>query len=205
MGQTFVDVEQECTTEGCEWEGSGKLGKCVKCINELHAKGWRITRGGTLVNKETGVKVTARGNVTITASYNPRMMALMAGEISVEDLDEEELARGMCRGENGQFPKRAPSMVPKAMYDKMTRELFSRAEETLKVSLVKATENLASIAADPNVDAGTRLKAATWMYERLMGKAPTEVKISAEKPFEHVLTKVARGPRPPVAPAADIG
>lgn len=201
----YREVEITCNTSECEGDGNSESGYCPSCINKYVERGWTVRRHGVLENKDTGAKLMPSGRVTINASLNPRMAALMAGDIEVEDLDDEELAKGMCRGMDGKFPKKRPSVVPKVMYDQMTRVLFSRAEETLKVSLSSAAESLAKMAADPEVDASTRLKAATWLYERLMGKAPTEVKISSDKPFEHVLTQVARGPRPPVAPASDMG
>lgn len=199
----FADVEHGCTTDNCEGEGSHKTGLCPKCLNKKLREGWRVTRDGNLLRE--GVRITPGGSVTVQTSYNPRMMALMAGEISPEELDDEELAKGVCRNPDGKFPKRAPNHVPKAMYDRMTRELFARAEEKLRDSLVGAAESLAKMAADPEVDASTRLKAATWLYERLQGKAPTVVNVQQEKPFEVVLGSVHRGPRPPVAPASDMG
>lgn len=201
----YRDVEHGCSTIGCDGSGEGKVGKCVNCIQRLVAQGWKFEKSGAMVNKDTGTRVSTSGQVTVSAMYNPRMAALMAGEIEPEDLDSEELAKGMCRNPDGTWPKKRANHVPKVMYDRMTRELFDRADTTLKESLDEAAKSLAKIASDPEVDAGTRLKAATWLYERLLGKAPTEVKVTAEKPFEHVLTLVQRGPRPPVAPSADVG
>jgi hypothetical protein len=172
---------------------------CPACIAKLIREGWKLSPNGNRVNKDTGVKVTAGGTVTVTARYNARMLALMAGEINVDDLDEEELARGMCRGPNGEIPKRQPAMVPKAMYDKMLKALFERSDDLLKESLIAAATSIAKIATDDSVDPGTRLKSATWLFERLRGKTPDVLQVSQEKPYEVLIGKVERGPRPPVA------
>lgn len=199
------EVENLCTSCG-EGDGSGKTGKCAACLDELVRQGWKVRASGVLVNTRTGAKITPKGNVTVTSvAYNPRMAALLEGEIEPEDLDDEELARGMCRDVNGNFPRKPPVTVPRVMYDRMTQVLFKRAEEALRENLVNAAESMGKIIGDPEVDAGTRLKAAQWLYERLMGKAPTEVRVTQERPFEHILTKVKRGPRVPVADADPVG
>lgn len=172
---------------------------CPKCINKLTHEGWKLSPNGSRVNKGTGVRVSGNGTVTITARYNARMLALMAGEISVDDLDDEELARGMTRGPDGEIPKRQPNMVPKAMYDKMQKLLFERSDDLLKDSLLAAAMSIAKIASDDNVDPANRFKAATWLFERLRGKTPDVLQVNQEKPYEVLIGKVERGPRPPVA------
>lgn len=198
------DLERQlCESPGCEGTEVGKTKKCVKCIAKLEAQGWVFSKHGSMKNSKTGVNISPRGSVTVTANYNPRMMALMTNEIAIEDLDDEELARGMCRNENGQFPKRQPSTIPKAMYDRMIRELFERSDEKLREGLIDAVEAMTKMMTNEEVDASTRLKAATWVFERLRGKTPDVVKVTQEKPFEQVLNHVHRGPRPERLPQED--
>ncbi len=200
-----MDEPENLCVDCGEKDGSGPTGRCPDCLFAIEQKGWKVSPYGVMKNRSTGVKVTRSGRVTVTAMYNPRMMALMAGDIEVADLDDEELARGMCRNEDGKFPRKKPEHVPRVMLDAMQKILFERAEDALKASLVASAEQMAKLAADPEVEPRIRLQAATWIYERLRGKAPQEVKFTQDKPFEQILTKVRRGPRPPVAEPPPVG
>lgn len=180
-------------------------GFCPSCIAKYTSEGWKIQPNGNRRNARTGVRVTASGHVTVSARFNTRMLQLMAGELDIEDLDDEELAKGMTRGPDGKFPAKAPSIVPKPMYDKMIKQLFSRSDEKLRESLISAVESITSIATDSEVDASTRIKAATWLFERLRGKNPDVLEVRQEKPYEVLLSGVSRGPRPVVAPPAPEG
>lgn len=144
------------------------------------------------VDSDTGEAVTTRtGKVNVP----PRIMALLDGTISVEDLDDEELARGYPRAVDGTFKGSAPKLVPRALHDRMVRELFARADLQLRNNLLKVTETMTRLATDPEVDDSVRLKAATYVYERLRGKVPDVVVTTTTKPWEEVLEGVYRGPR----------
>lgn len=208
MTQDGAEVTNYCITPAhyaADVEAVEGQSFCPACIAKLIAEGWKLSPNGSRVNKETGVRVTAGGRVTVAATYNSRMLQLMAGELDIEDLDDEELAKGMTRDPSGKFPKRAPSIVPRAMYDKMIKELFVRSDEALRESLMQAVQSLTTIATDSEVDANTRLKAATWLFERLRGKTPDVLQVDQAKPYEVLLGTVARGPRPSVAPDPGAG
>jgi hypothetical protein len=119
---------------------------------------------------------------------------LLSGELSVEDLDDEELARGYPRSINGTFQGNRPKVIPKVIHDKMIRELFSRADTLLRENLVQAVDTMARIMNDPTVDTAQRLKAAQWIYERTRGKVPDVIHVSAElQPYEELLDELHRG------------
>lgn len=168
---------------------------CAACVQDLTDRGWVISATGRMRNPKTGVKVSPTGNVTVQASYNPRMLALLTEELDPADLDDEELARGICRNEDGKFPRRNVHMVPKALYDRMTTELFQRSDDRLRNSLVDAVESITKIMMNDEIDASTRIKAATWVFERLRGKTPEVVEIRQDKPYQMVLSHIHRGPR----------
>lgn len=127
-------------------------------------------------------------------SVPPRVAALLAGTLSVEDLDDEELARGYPRSADGSF-RGAPTVIPKIVHDRIVRELFKRADQKLKESLLDVVDTMVSIAQDGELDANVRLKAATYVYERLRGKVPEVVVTTDTKRWEEVLDGVYRGPR----------
>jgi len=127
----------------------------------------------------------------------PRVRDLLDGTISIEDLDDEELVRGYMRAKNGTFAGRAPRVVPKAIHDRMIRELFARADDMLRASLLDSVRVMSEVAADITATPGERLKAAQWIYERVRGKVPTDVHITGEmKPYEELLDDVHRGDPP---------
>lgn len=167
---------------------------CASHEIEFQNVGWKFLKNGS--RRRDGIVVSAAGTVkAVSPAYNTRMLMLLSGEIEVEDLDEDELARGMCKNPDGSFPRRQPELIPKMMFDRMQRELFSRADEALRNNLMNAVGSIAQIAADPSADPGQRLKAATWLFERLRGKTPDVIQLSAQKPYEELLDSVHRGPR----------
>lgn len=177
----------------CDEKPVGKTQHCERHMNELIDAGWKFSTGGNMKRGE--VTVSTAGRVTVSVGYNARMLAVMSGELAITELDSEELARGMCRNENGQFPRKEAELVPKAMYDQMTRELFARVDMSMRAGLEDAVQNLVQMTADPEIDAGTRLRAGQWLFERLRGKVPDVIQFQQEKPFEQVLTHIHRGPR----------
>lgn len=198
-----VTVVSECSLQNCEEPEEDNSQYCIGHLESFFKQGWkRNLRTGAWHKK--GVKMTPGGRVTVTASYNPRMVSLMAGDISVEELDDEELARGMCRNPNGGWPQKKPEMVPKVLHDRMVRELFSRADEALRMNLLDAVNSVTKIATGDSVDANVKLKAAQWMFERLRGKVPDVVQVTQEKPFEVTLDKLHRGPRPGSEDEGDV-
>jgi hypothetical protein len=192
--------EEDCHNDPDHGPAVLGTNKCAGCVQDMERKGFKARANGRFVNKTTGVTIHPSGHVSIGATMNPRMIALLSGDIEVDDLDDDELARGMCRNEDGRWPRRQPNLVPKAMYDKMTAELFRRSDERLKEGLVDAVESLVRMIGDPEVDASTRLKATTWMFERLRGKTPDVVEIKQDKPYQMVLTHIHRGPKPDLEP-----
>lgn len=139
----------------------------------------------------------APGNVTTEATLArmTRWQKLLSGNISVQDLDDEELARGMCRDANGGFTGSPPRMVPKDMHDRMVRELFQRADQTLREGLLDAAESIVEIARGSAYEPADRIKAATWLWERLRGKVADVVVHTQDKPWEMVLSNISGGSR----------
>jgi hypothetical protein len=109
----------------------------------------------------------------------------------VEDLDEEELARGYPRAEDGSF-RCPPNVVPRSLHNRMVRELFDRANRELKGGLVEVAQYMMAIVRNEEIDPKVRLSAAQWVFERVMGKVP-DVQLTAEmKRYEMVFEGVDR-------------
>lgn len=127
---------------------------------------------------------------------SPRAQALIDGTIDIEELDNEELARGYPRASDGTFRGRPPQIIPTAVHNRMRKELFERAEVQLKKDLPDAAAFMSKVIANEEVDIKTRLDAAKWLIERVMGKNPTQIQISADAPFMELLEELHRDPGP---------
>lgn len=112
--------------------------------------------------------------------------AILAGDEDVSQWDDEELIRGQRRNKNGRWGGRPPKVVPTAVHKELTRRRMSEAYRLLQSNLVEATNVLIDLATDPDVESSVRLKAATTIMERVMGKTPERVELSAveRKPWE---------------------
>lgn len=124
-----------------------------------------------------------------------RYALLMNGIISVEDLDDEEVARGQLKASDGTFRGRPPKTVPMELVQAMRREWLSRAEAKLRDALMeKGLGTLTELAGDKTVDAGVRLRAAQTIIDRTMGKVPDKVVVAAEDPVEALFRSILADP-----------
>jgi hypothetical protein len=78
----------------------------------------------------------------------------------------------------------------------MRKELFERAEVKLRTGLVECAEFMTSIVMNDKVDAKTRIDAAKWVFERVMGKNPERLDVNVDSPFFDLLDKMSRIPDP---------
>lgn len=104
-----------------------------------------------------------------------------------ESLTPTELARGTLADKNGNFQGRPPKFVPRQFLNACTRELLRRGGEMYRGSYVDAIEAMTTIANDPRQKASDRIKAAQFVIERIEGKVPERVVVSAEDPWQVAL------------------
>lgn len=124
-----------------------------------------------------------------------RYAKLLRGEISVEDLDDEELARGRLRASDGTFRGRPPKVIPADLVAAMRKEWIGRAEETLRAALHEhGIGTYVKLASDEEMDPAVRLRAADKIVERTMGKVPDRVVIAAEDPVETLFRNILADP-----------
>ena len=129
--------------------------------------------------------------VRITGRY----AMLMQGVITVEDLDDEEVARGQLRAADGTFRGRPPKLMPTELVQAMRREWLGRAEAKLRDALMeKGLGTLVELAGNDQIDAAVRLRAATTIIERTMGKVPDRVVLAAEDPVETLFRSILNDP-----------
>ena len=133
-----------------------------------------------------------RGQVIVSG----RVQMLLNGTLSVDDLDDEELARGYPKAKDGTFRGVPPKVIPRAMHNAIRKKLFERAAEKLQMDLLDTVTYMGEVVRNTQIDPKTRLDAAKWIVERIMGKNPDRVEFSADKPFMELLEDIHRGPAP---------
>lgn len=104
----------------------------------------------------------------------------MAGEITVEDLDDEEIERGQCRSRDGTFRSRPTEKMPRKFYDAMRAEYIRRWQKRVEDDLEPMRQVLRDIATDPKKPADARFKSATFLIERAAGKTPEQSTVKLE-------------------------
>jgi len=73
------------------------------------------------------------------------------------------------------------------------RELFERANKTLKENLGHAANVMVAIMNNTELDPKVRMDAAKWLVERIMGKTPDVTVTIDEKRYERLFDRLERG------------
>lgn len=154
----------------------------------------RSTTTASLSSKNPAAGGVSVMGTTSNATYSSRWTQLCNGDLSVQDLDTEELAKGMTRNSEGKITGRGSVMVPRSLAQQMKQELFDRAQSILDEDLVTAAEVLGDIARDIEVEPQHRLKAAGMILERVLGKPADTIHIATEKPYEALATRILKAP-----------
>lgn len=116
-----------------------------------------------------------------------------AGIITVEDLDDEELAAGGFRSKNGTIVK--PKNVPRDLVQGFQKAIYERAQNELKSHTVAAAKTLGRLATAPGIDDAIALRAAQDILDRNLGKAQQNVAMTIDAPWEEVFNAIGSGSR----------
>jgi len=132
------------------------------------------------------IRQRARRKVKIASDE----IALLYGDYPIEQWDLEELARGRPRAKDGTFKGKAPSFLDRAVHEQIVRRFEEIVREEMNGHTVKALEIIGKILEDQEVDekgkarvaAGTKLDAAKFLVEHVLGKPKqrTETDISVK-------------------------
>jgi hypothetical protein len=111
-----------------------------------------------------------------------RYIAFINGDITVDDMDDEEIMRGQLRNAAGDFGGRPPKLIPRefaqAIQDRQ-RKLMS---ERIGGMVLQALETLTEVMQKPHPQPGDNAKvnAAKLILERNLGKVPETINLQAE-------------------------
>lgn len=111
-----------------------------------------------------------------------RYRAFIDGEITVEDLDDEEVQRMQLRNERGTFQGRPPVSLPREFIMAIRMEQQRRFQHWINTVVPEAQKAVLELVKSRNLTPGdsTRLKAAQEILERYAGKTPDRVEVKAE-------------------------
>lgn len=115
-----------------------------------------------------------------------RWAALLSGVITVEDLDDEELARMQVRGADGGFSGRRKAL-PSSIASAMQQEALKRAQADFRVFAPKAVKRLLEIAENPETSNGDAIRALQIALDRGLGKVAETVRIEGADRWGSVL------------------
>lgn len=104
-----------------------------------------------------------------------RYQMLIDGDLTVSDLDDEEVARGRTKDKNGNFSGRPPKGFPRELHDALHNEFIRRTNETFKPLVEVATQVLLDVALNRRAAAPARVQAANILLERGAGKVKDQV------------------------------
>jgi polysaccharide pyruvyl transferase WcaK-like protein len=122
-----------------------------------------------------------------------RYEEFMTGKLTVEDLDDEEIARMQLRSADGSFRGRPPGVIPRELATAFKREQQRRFQQFIAEAVPAAQRAVIELVNSRRLQPGdaTRLKAAEAILERFAGKVPDKVEVSAEiSTFESVMGEI---------------
>jgi hypothetical protein len=115
-----------------------------------------------------------------------------------DGLDEQELARGQLKGENGTFIGRPPSFVPREFLLACQREQKRRFEEIFGSEVITMAKTYIELCKDNSIPAKDRAKLLQYAMERVFGGIPKDVRVSQEQPWEQMMVNVVNDDEDPM-------
>lgn len=123
-----------------------------------------------------------------------RVQKFMQGFIKTEELDDDEVQGGFVRNSQG-MPIIGWRLGAK-FQAQLTKELHRRLNEFLKTKTPDMLKVMVDIAENDLFEAADRIKAATWVAERTMGKTPDVlVTATTDAPYQSILSGIESSSR----------
>jgi len=156
--------------------------KAVNRYPRCNAHGGRLHPLDKLINTEVQVEDEDTESMS-------RYQQFLARQIGIDDLYDDEVLNFGFRGKDGRIFK--PKNITREMVMAFTKATYERALDSLKANALEAVKTLTSIMMDDAVDANVRVKAATEVLDRTLGKAPQTVQLVGNAPWEEVFQGIA--------------
>lgn len=118
---------------------------------------------------------------------------VLDGLDDLSEWDDEEIRRGQRRNRNGGFSGRPPKLVPQAIHAERHRRTLTRAHQLFTQNTERAVQVLIDIASDESAPHSDRVKAASLILDRVMGRAPQAIEVEMRRPkFLDVIDRAIR-------------
>lgn len=139
--------------------------------------------------------VDKRVRRTIATRERTRLELLIAGELKIEDLDDEEINRMQLRNAQGDFRGRPPQWVPREMAQAFRVEFQRRFASKMQAMVPQALKAHEEILKSRHLAPGdaARMTAVKEVYERTIGKVVQQTEVHAvveNRSFEDVTADV---------------
>lgn len=125
-----------------------------------------------------------------------RLELLIAGDLKIEDLDDEEIQRMQLKNKNGNFGGRPPLWIPRSMAMEFRSEFVRRFQGELNAMVGKALKAHKEILDSRHLAPGdaARMTAVKEVYDRTFGKVVQQTELHAvvedKRSFEDVSADV---------------
>jgi hypothetical protein len=116
------------------------------------------------------------------ATVSPTTASVLDGTDDLSDWDDEEIRRGQRRNRKGGFSGRPPKLVPQRLHAERHRRTLTRAHELFTANTEKAVQVLVDIATDATAPHSDRVKAASLILDRVLGRAPQAIEVAMREP-----------------------
>lgn len=128
-------------------------------------------------------KRLAKNHPNVKRKPKSRMQALVDGDITVEDLDQEEIMRGQVKAKDGTFRGRPTDFIPRKLADALRAEMMRRWQAEIDKELIPSLNALKEIRDNKRLPADARYKSAVHLIERSAGKVAekSEMKLEVSK------------------------
>lgn len=115
----------------------------------------------------------------------------LSGAIPITELDDDELSKLRLRNREGNLASSGPRSLPRSFVQSHARELVSRNETKMKEHVLKATQVYIDIIESDTASPADKMKAAEYLQNRVLGKVPDRVQLTAEvKPWQGLVTGI---------------
>lgn len=139
--------------------------------------------------------ISERGIMPSDVTKMSRMQMVEMGIIKVNELTDEEIAKGAIRNDDGTFTPNS-QLVSAKINAQMRTEFFERADRFIRENVMDMLGEMRRIALSPVEEAKDKIQAIQWLTERALGKTP-DVLITnqTDKPFDQLLGDISGGSR----------